>query len=50
MFFNNFVGFRCTKKLYREFKTAIKTNPEIESVGHGLRVAMIHYIREIYKR
>lgn len=50
MFFNNFVGFRCRKQLYNDFKKALKKNPEIESVGQGLRVAMIHYIREIERQ
>lgn len=47
MFFNDIAGFRCSRQLYRDFKKAIKKNPEIDGFSHGVRVAMMRYIREL---
>lgn len=49
MFFNHVAVFRCPRELDHQFKEFIKDKIEIENYSHGVRIAMIKYMRE-YKR
>jgi len=49
MYLTKMCLFRCDHKLYLEFKEFINQNPEIENFSHGVRIAMIKYIREYRK-
>ena len=50
MYLNHFSGFRCDRALYDRFKEFIKDKPEIENYSHGVRIAILKYMREYRKQ
>ena len=49
MYLNKLVAFRCPRELYNRFKEFCKDKEEIDDLSHGVRIAILKYMREYRK-